>query len=80
MAEERMEDTTRPRRDVVLTVVLQPVEAAALSQLVKRLLRNNLGRGGLDLADPHQPGDADDMASALHILRRTLADEGYDPR
>lgn len=69
-----------PAPNVSLAVALPPAQAEALSQLVKRLLRHNLDRTGLNLADPHRPGDADDMEAALHVLRRALANEGYDPR
>jgi len=59
---------------------VEPVRAEPLAQLVKQALRQNLGASGLNLADPHRPGNDWEMEQALHDLRQAPASAGFDPR
>lgn len=65
---------------VSIHLLLHPARAEALAQLVKRASRQNLGRSGLNLASPHEPGEEHEMGQALDDLRRALAEAGFDPR
>ncbi len=56
------------------------MRAEPLAQLVKQALRQNLGASGLNLADPHRPGNDWEMEQALHDLRQAPASAGFDPR
>lgn len=67
-------------KDSTIAVTLTADEAMSLAQLVKRLLRNNLGpasSGGLDLVTPNELLDSD---IALTKLRGVLDDAGYSAR
>lgn len=65
---------------VAIPLQMEAGRAEALAQLVKRVLRQNLGASGLNLADPHRQGDDWEMEQALHDLRHALASAGFDPR
>lgn len=68
------------RHDPKISLELTASEAASLSHLVKRLLRNELGpvsSGGLDLVTPN---DALDTDVALTKLRGALDDAGFSVR
>jgi hypothetical protein len=61
---------------MIINVELTEEQAYGLSQLVKRLLRNDLGESGLHLIT-HDEAEAED---ALIKLRDELAAKGRHPR
>jgi hypothetical protein len=65
---------------VTVKLSLPPDRALALAELVKRLDRSNLGPTGLNLTNPHQPGEDYKARQAVSALAKALAEAGYDPR
>jgi hypothetical protein len=64
-------------KKVPITLRLDDIQAWALSELVKRLCRNNLGENGLELVVRDEVWPAE---QAVMLLRDALADAGYTPR